>query len=297
LKRTTRPAVGTIDDSLPNSGFAVRRGLLPADEVEAVRRDLAGVYAAHGWLAEENPPDALVPDTRRRDGAPGWWRFAEDVQRTESFHRLAHHPALLAWMSEISGPKVLNHPRRHLTTVNPQFWVPAHQEYTHIQGAVDFFTAFVPLTPFAAGGGTLRVLNETGTRTVRALRILPTRGVEADVDESGEWHELELEPGDVVVMHSLTTRCVTENVGNSIQLAAQYRFQSSRLPVVKASLKPEHYPRLPDWPAITKGWSSRRWIVPPLMPKLVDYQMPVELESWHEDLASVTSDYFTDSAR
>ncbi|WP_283133094.1 phytanoyl-CoA dioxygenase family protein [Rhizohabitans arisaemae] len=282
----------TVRARLRDHGYFVVRGLLPADAVHAVRRDISAVYGAHGWLSPDADPSDLLPDARRRDGAPGWWRFAEDIQRLESFHRLAHHRALGSLMATIIGGNVLNHPRRHLTIVNPEFWVPPHQEYTYIQGTVDFFTAFVPFTTLTPGAGALRILQEDDLRRIRPLRILPTRGVEARVDETeGTWAEFALVPGDVVVMHSLVTRGLAENTGPAIQLAAQYRFQSRRLPVVKASLKPEHYPRLPDWPQITRGWSSRKWITPPLVPRLVPYTMPSELETWHETLATPVSSY------
>lgn len=275
---------------LATDGFAVFRSLLPAGTVHQVRTEIADVYARHGWLAPGAEPGELRPDGRRRDGAPGWWRFAEDIQRLESFHRLAHHPALRSLMATVVGGPVLTHSRRHLTIVNPEFWVPPHQEYTYVQGAVDFFTAVVPFTPF--GDSRLRVLRERGPRRIRPLRVLPTRGVEAVVDPAEDsWSELHLDVGDVVVVHSLTTRSFTENTSPLIRLAAQYRFQSRRLPVVKASLKPEHYPRLPDWKHITRGWRTRRWIVPPLFPRLTEYRMPAELQTWHEVLPPPVSAY------
>ncbi|MFI6522285.1 phytanoyl-CoA dioxygenase family protein [Spirillospora sp. NPDC050679] len=275
----------SVRDRIGDTGYAVLRGLLPPEAVALVRRELAGVYRAQGWLAPGRDPSDLVPDRARRDGAPGWFRFAEDVQRLESFHRLAHHPALAGAMEEIVGGRVLNHPRRHLTAVNPGFWVPPHQEYTYVQGTVDFFTAFVPLTEFGPGTARLRVLRETGGRTVRPLRVLDSHGVQAETGPAeDDWEDLPVAPGDVVVLHSLAVREITENLAGGIGLAALYRFQSRRLPVVKASLKPEHYPRLPDWDRITSGWSSRRWILPPLLPRMTPYRLPEELETWHEVL-------------
>ena len=91
-------------------------------------------------------------------------------------------------------------------------------------------------------------------------------------------------------------REVTANETGAIQLAALYRFQGRRLPVVKASVKPEHYPRLPDWPELTKGWSSRRWVRPPLVPKLVPYLMPPTLETWHSVLGTPASAYLPTEA-
>lgn len=272
-----------VDDGvreLAAGGVAVFRGVLPVDRVHRVRDDVASVYRAHGWLGTGTDPGELVPDGLRRDGVPGWWRFAEDLQRIERFHALAHEAVLKRIAAGVAGRRVLHHSRRHLTVVNPSFWVPPHQEFLHIQGTAEFFTSHVPLTD---GGGTLQVLVEDGPRSVRPLTVLDTKGVAAVVDEAtATWRDLPIEPGDVVVMHSLVTRRIRPNRSRGIQLAAQYRFQSSSLPVVKASIKPEHYPRLPDWPRLTRGWSSTRWVRPPLLPNLVEFRMTESMESWHE---------------
>lgn len=290
-----RPGAGArvVAEALRRSGYTVVRGLLPPHEIDRLRTLVADVFGRHGWLAPGSDPEDLRPDRRRRDGAPGWWRFAEELQATEAFHRLAHHPAAASLAEGVVGRKVLHHGRRHLTVVSPDFWVPAHQEWTHVQGTADFFTAVVPLTPMGGQrGAALRVLEESGPRRVRPLRVLATRGVSVDVaPDDPRWIEWDLEPGDVAVFHSLTTREVTENRADSLALAALYRFQSLREPVVKASIKPEHYPRLPDWPQLVRGWSTSRWVQPPLFPRLVDYRMPATLETWHSDLPTPSSSF------
>ena len=119
---STLTAHDDIVRALRTDGYAVVPGLLPADDVAEVRDDIANVYQNHGWLAADKPAAELVPDQRRRDGVPGWWRFAEDVQRLERFHRLAHDSALTSLATAIVGAPVLHHSRRHLTIVNPSFW-------------------------------------------------------------------------------------------------------------------------------------------------------------------------------
>jgi hypothetical protein len=271
----------SLRDEVRTRGFAVLPAVLPAADVAAVRDTIAAVYDRHGWLDPASTGDRLVPAGRRRDGVPGWWRFVQDIQSLESFHRLAHHPALGKAVESVVGRRPLNHPRRHLTPVNPRFWVPAHQEYTYIQGTVDFVTAFVPFTDFPAGGCELR-LATSRERTVRPLRRTATAGVEASVPDGVRWQTVPVCPGDVVLIHSLALREITENTTDLLKLAAQYRFQPRRTPICKASIKPEHYPRLPDWDVISKGWRSKRWIVPPLLPRLVEYRMPPTIETWHQ---------------
>jgi hypothetical protein len=274
-----------LRDQVRARGYAVLPRLLPDSEVARVRDAVTAVYDQHGWLAPgEHGEAGPAPDGSRRDGVPGWWRFIQDVQSLEAFHRLAHHPALTGATSAVLGSRPVNHPRRHLTPVNPGFWVPPHQEFTYIQGTPDFITAFVPLTTFAADECALR-LATTFERAVRPLRRTATAGVEALLTGDVGWETVALRPGDVVLIHSLALREVTENATGALKLAAQYRYQPARTPICKASLKPEHYPRLPDWNVIAKGWRSRRWIVPPMLPRLVEYRMPPTIETWHEVFA------------
>ena len=283
--QTAAPSTSRVREELQTRGYAVLPRLLPDSEVARVRDAVTAVYDKHGWLATgERGEKGPVPEGSRRDGAPGWWRFIQDVQSLEAFHRLAHHPALTGATSEVVGNRALNHPRRHLTPVNPGFWVPPHQEFTYIQGTPRFITAFVPLTTFTEGECELR-LATTFERTVRPLRRTETAGVEALLPACTGWQSVSLRPGDVVLIHSLAVRAVSENTAGTLKLAAQYRYQPARTPVCKATIKPEHYPRLPDWNVIAKGWRSKRWIVPPMLPKLVDYRMPPTIETWHEVFA------------
>lgn len=271
--------------TLAERGWLVLPGLIGAAEVQALRSDLAGVFRLHGWLAEETGRD-LVPNALRRDGVPGWWRFAEDVQRCESFHRLAHHPALTGHLESLVQSPLLNHPRRHLVVVHPEFWVPPYQDFTHIQGTPDFLTAYVALAD-DEGEASLSLLSGPPSQEgVRELHVLPTKGVAAHTQADDSWTDVSLSAGDVVVAHALTVRRFNRNRGREVTLFPQYRYQSADLPVVKASLKPEHYPRLPDWAQLVQGWGSSRWVAPPLAPRLVPYVMPHRLEEWHTVVAA-----------
>jgi hypothetical protein len=264
------------------------RRLIEAERVAEVRRGVAAAFAGHGFVAGSRPDD-LVADAGFRDGSPGWWRFCRELQSLEAFHALAHEPTLTSVVRTILGPKVLHHPRRPLSTIPPAYHIPAHQEIQQVQGAADVLAAWIPLTTFGAGSARLEVLQDPGPVAVRPLRPLPGGGVEA-ATPAGHWASAELEPGDVVVLHSMATRRVTENVGDRLALAGLYRSQLARHPVCTASLKPFHYPRLPDWDGLTTGWSSRRWIRIPWRLRVVDFHLPGSIEDWHEAFPTLDSE-------
>lgn len=274
---------GGLRERLRRDGALLLRGLLPPGPVAEVRRRVGEALARHGWTAPGSDPDEPVADANRREGSPGYWRLAEDLQAVEALHRQAHDPALLAVAERVVGRPLLNHPRRPVTLVHPGFWVPPHQEYVSVQGTADLLTAWVPLTPFPAGEG-VRLLRERRHR-LRPLEVLETGGVAAAVPDGAEWSGSgPLAPGDVVLLHGLTTWAVEENRGDRLRLAVQYRFQSARDPVCPASLRPHHYPRVAPggWPDLTGSWGSRRWLRVPLRLRRVDWVLPPRLETWHE---------------
>ncbi|SFO39652.1 MULTISPECIES: phytanoyl-CoA dioxygenase family protein [Actinomadura] len=289
LTAPARAAGAAIRERIRRDGFVVLKGLLPPGEVTGLRGLVAGVLADHGHLKDGAPPDDLVPDANRRDGSPGWWHMYEDLQRLEAMHRLAHHPALTGPARATVGGRLLNHPRRYLSLVPPGFRIPPHQEYLQIQGTPDVLTAWIPLTRSGPDTCALRVLRESGPRRVRPLTTLPAPfgGAEAEAppaDDPAWWVGTDLVPGDVVLLHGLTVWGCDENRSPGLAGSLWARYQPARLPVCRASLHPHHYPRLPGWKALTRGWSSRRWVRTPWPRREAPFVLARTLEDWHREV-------------
>ena len=66
----------------------------------------------------------------------------------ESFHTLAHDQAVWGLMEVLLGPDVLLQPSNIARMIFPsatEHTTPAHQDYVHIQGTPDVWTAWMPL--------------------------------------------------------------------------------------------------------------------------------------------------------
>ena len=80
----------------------------------------------------------------------------------ESFHAFAHHPAILDMCDKLFGEKTLVHPRnigRIMFPENTKYTTPAHQDYIHIRGTEETYTAWIPLGPCPTALGGLSVLS------------------------------------------------------------------------------------------------------------------------------------------
>ncbi len=256
--------------------------LLEPDLVLETGKQIRAALREIGWL----PGEAAEPGSvaGRQEGSEGWWSGYARVQSIESFHALGFHPALRRLQRSLVTAPFL-HPRKVASLLYPDFAVPPHQDYPSVQGTVDVMTLWVPLVSVPSIAGTLRVLRQRDVRRMLPLRTLPDAGAEIAVDLSaGEWAHYEYRAGDVVVLHSLTVHEITVNRSGELALAAEYRFQSNREPVCAASLEPHHYPRVPGFRQLTRGWQTRRWVRRPLLVRRSRFVMPQSIETWHEVL-------------
>ncbi|HEU0089051.1 MAG TPA: phytanoyl-CoA dioxygenase family protein [Pseudonocardiaceae bacterium] len=275
-----------IRERLATDGYLVLPGLVDPAELTALRRRLLSTLAHWDWLDATTEMELARPSRPRQEGGANWWRPYTELQSIEAFHRLAHHRNLLAVLRALVGADAFAHPRRIVSLVFPGFVVPPHQDFSYVQGSVDTCTVWLPLDPQPMATAPVRVLPAAGPRRLRPLHLMPNRGVATDLaDDDPRWLTVPLSLGDAVVYHSLTDHMVGPNPSAGIGLACEFRYQSAREPVCRGSLRPHHYPRLPDWPVLTKGWSSRRWVRAPRRLHRVDFTMPQSFATWHRELA------------
>jgi hypothetical protein len=244
------------------AGYLFFRGLLPAATILALRRQILDLCARHGFLEPgSDPADAIAsPGARYREGDPEYMALYDDLQRLEAFHALAHQPPLMAVLGRLFGEAVLVHPRniaRVMFPQNHQFTTPAHQDFVHIQGTEETYSAWIPLGDCPRELGNLEVLpgsHRFGVLPVRSAYGAGGLGVETDQLEL-EWAGGDFACGDVLLFQSLCVHRATNNrTPDRVRLSVDYRYQGVSQPVVESSLLP-HFNRLP-WDEIYQGWQD-----------------------------------------
>lgn len=246
-------------------GYLFFRGLLDREAVTAVRREIAAILAEAGWLRPGTPPaDAIAAEGACYvEPQPEYMRVYNRIMCLESFHALAHQQSLLQLFDTLFGEPTLVHARNIARVIfprNTKYTTPAHQDYIHIQGTEETWTAWFPLGDCSKELGSLAILPRS-----HVFGILPTHtaygagGQGVDTDHLGlEWAAADFALGDVVVFHSLNVHKGLPNLSEDrIRLSCDFRYQPVSHPVVRSSFEP-HHAQL-RWEDVYAGWKSDRY--------------------------------------
>ena len=183
-----------------------------------------------------------------------------DVQRLESFHRLAHHPNIIEMLAKLFDETVLVHPSKIARVMLPSKAnapTPPHQDHIFIQGTKTAYTLWMPLGDCPRELGGLSLLggsHKMGILPVRAASGAGGRHVILDNIEQ-EWFAADLEVGDALLFHSLNVHKSIPNVTKDrIRLSADFRYQPLSLPIDEDALVP--HGEVLTWEQIYDDWHS-----------------------------------------
>lgn len=224
--------------AMQERGYLFFRGIVPADEILTIRRDVLTLCAEAGWLhPDRDVTEGIVhPDmTPTMEGQAEYNKVYRRVLRdTPRFHALPEHPALMqAAQALLESDEVLVHNRRigRITFPNnPEATTPAHQDHFYIRGAVDTYSCWIPLgeCPITLGG--LAVLS--GSRhqgfiehTERYPAAVGGRGVPTD-DTSADWRASDFGLGDALFFHAYTIhKALPNRTSDRLRISTDNRYQ------------------------------------------------------------------------
>ena len=228
------------------------RSLIPSTAVDSLFNDVMEIVVDCGWT--DNNGHVLTEP--RPEGY-------DPVQRLQSFHGFAHRPEILAVIEALVEDTPFVHPRNIARITFPQaeyFTTPAHQDFVHIQGTPDTYTAWIPLSncPLELGGLTV-LAGSHQTALLPVHRAAGAGGLAVDVDEGDpRWRTIDYQAGDVILFHSHTVhKGLPNRSADRLRLSVVYRYQAVSQPLVPDGLDP-HYNRL-TWEEIYRAWPNDRY--------------------------------------
>ncbi|RKX47249.1 MAG: phytanoyl-CoA dioxygenase [Verrucomicrobia bacterium] len=245
-------------------GYLFFKGLLPAEPLLELRRQILGILDDHGFLnQQEDLMDGKMNPEKVAQSEPFEGCTEEvykEVQRLESFHRLAHHPELLRIYETLFDAPVLPHPRNIARVLFPgpqARATPPHQDFPHVQGSQQTWTAWFPLgdCPIELGGlSVLKGSHKGGILDVKESE--GAGGLECILrDAQASWMETDFEAGDVLTFLSTNVhRGLPNRMGNLVRLSCDFRYQPLNEPIEEKSLKPHCL--LLEWEEIYKDWEN-----------------------------------------
>jgi ectoine hydroxylase-related dioxygenase (phytanoyl-CoA dioxygenase family) len=274
-------------------GYLFFRGLITPEATLEVRREILRLCAGAGWLAAgtEIMDGIAAPGVAHVEPQPEYMAVYNQVMKNEAFHTLAHAPGLLAMLRTLFGEEPLTHPRNIARIIFPQnllFTTPAHQDFIHIQGTEETYTAWIPLGDCPLALGSLIVLaGSHGAQEIYPVHEAYGAGGLGIATEAMPyaWVGGDFANGDLVVFHSLTVHKALPNLSpDRLRLSVDFRYQPLSHPVAQSSLLP-HFAQL-TWEEIYTGWNSARyqyyWRDLPLVPASQDPRVHALRRAAHE---------------
>jgi hypothetical protein len=221
----------SLQDAIESRGYLLIRGLLPSEVPRSLLDEITRILYAAGWLLLEHGPLEHIADINAAcgDPDPSFKQTYQEIFNLESFHAMAHHPALKQVMSMLVGNQLLVHPKpigRLIFPHSERLVVHAHQDYEFMSGDPECFTAWIPLHDCPINVGPLRVLEgshrfgfQNHDRT--HIPAIPEKDALGE-----EWVGGQINAGDVLIFHSLTVHAASPNLSNQLRISLDCRFQN-----------------------------------------------------------------------
>jgi ectoine hydroxylase-related dioxygenase (phytanoyl-CoA dioxygenase family) len=256
-----------LREQAQQDGYLFFRGLIDTDSIYSLRQDFLEICHRHGWAqGGEALMDGIRTGGPFMEGDDGYVPVLDEFQSMESFHAFAHHPAILDMCDKLFGEKTLVHPRnigRIMFPENTKYTTPAHQDYIHIRGTEETYTAWIPLGPCLTELGGLSILSgshRSGIYPVKPAFGAGGLGIDTEPLEADGlyWVAGDYEIGDALFFHSHAVHKALPNQSpDRIRLSVDYRYQGSSQPVTEGSLLP-HFNRM-AWDEIYTDWKSTQY--------------------------------------
>jgi hypothetical protein len=219
----------SLKNEMDSQGYLLIRGLLPSDDLNRLLGEITQILYAAGWLLPDISPLERMADVAAAcgDPDPSFKRVNEQVFNLESFHALAHHPALRQVMNLLVGPQLLIHPKPIGRLIFPnceRFVIRAHQDHRAIAGDPEGFTAWIPLHDCPPELGPLQILEASHRFGLQSTD--PGTGCMPKETACGDdWVGGKINAGDVLIFHSLTVHAASPNTSNQLRISMDCRFQ------------------------------------------------------------------------
>jgi ectoine hydroxylase-related dioxygenase (phytanoyl-CoA dioxygenase family) len=234
---------------MEEQGYLFFRGLVPMDEVLAVRRIALELCREAGWLDPNYDlmEGVVAPGVGNiKEGDPEYTPMYRKLLKTPRFHDLPAQPALMNVAQKLLGGEVLVHPRRIGRVTFPNYLsatTPPHQDHYYIRGAVETYSSWVPLgdCPISLGG--LAVWpgsHRQGFLDHTAIHAGAVGGHGVPVDESQvDWHTIDWQAGDAIFFHAYMIHRALPNLsGNRLRVSTDNRYQRPKEAIDPGALLP-----------------------------------------------------------
>ena len=285
-----------IQKKMAEDGYIFLKSVVDPEILLALRHQITAICERHGWMESNQDHRKCISDhTPVVESDEAYLPIYSEIQRLESFHGLAHEPAIMNAMRAVVGETAFPHPLSICRLVFPDnhAWAtPAHQDFPNNQGTQDLYASWIPLVECPQTSGSLAIL-----RGSNKLGLLPLeyslgaghrRCIFDQRHEQLDWVSSDLELGDMLIFHSLTVHKSLENQSAAMRISVDYRFQQEGESMSRACLRPHFSPD--SWERIYRDWQR---------PELQYYWRGkhVIYQDWDADIHALPGEHFKEALR
>ncbi len=246
---------------LERDGYLFIRGLLPRENVMAVRKRLLEKAAGGGWLDPSEPVEAGIANGAAacKDPEEQYMRVFRHLWADEELHRLRTHPSALGLFERIFGEPALAHPMFVQRNIFPQrgdfdFTTGVHQDRVHIGGATSY-AMWMPLGDCPREKGTLAVAAGSHRQGILETKVgSGAGGMDISVPIPGTWHTGAFKAGDALIFSDVTVHKALPNLTREIRQSFDARYQPASQPVADTNMVP--YSGCGNWDEVYTTWQS-----------------------------------------
>ena len=247
-------------------GYLFFKGLLDPTPIWSLRHQILEICAKHGFLE----PGVPIEKAQARAGFcvvessedPVYQNYYCDIQKLRDFHALAHDPDLIRARSIFFDDEVTPHPLVILRTIFPkatQHTTGAHQDFYHVRGSEETWTAWMPLGDCPRTLGSL--VAWPGSHKRGLMPVVESQGaglVKTILPEEPTWASADFECGDVLTFHSHTVHKGLPNMSeSSVRLSMDCRAQARKDRVVAPVSVDNPHLHPVDWDGVYAGWDPQ----------------------------------------
>ena len=250
---------------IADEGYLFFKGLMDADKLRDLRREMMSAIQRAGWLiADTDPLDGIADiNMRYTEGDNEYTTGYAQVYKLENFHRSAHWTEVTDMVASILGGPIMPHPQKVARIWFPKYTehtTPTHQDYVHFQGSWNTLTCWAPVgdCPLELGG--LAVIPESHKvdRILEHHFSLGAGGLIVDETEHDDvdpvWHSTDYEMGDALFFPALTIHKALPNyTEDRLRLSLDNRYLKVGEEIAEHMLEP-HGPSKLSWDEIYPHW-------------------------------------------
>lgn len=231
----------SVRRSFDEQGFAIVPELVAQDELATLRNDIAAVFSARADFSNKNRSDRGLDETLQwlfENDFEGYLGAAKLCNHLVSLHRLGTSIELVDTLKALglefpaicARPLMWFHSRR-LAKTERYHRLPAHQEWSNMQGSLDGAVAWLPLVEVRPEMGRLQVI--PGSHREGLLPF--ARDDEADYPlalsqdavRDEDFVEVEVPLGSVLFFSSFLVHRSGSNTTDRTRLTVNFRYNNA----------------------------------------------------------------------